>query len=83
MANNKKLVQSLRNFVTNLKDLNEFDVTRPQGNINKIAANPKQFALDYIESEFVKHTKRYVDAMKLGDDVAKELLNNGKNKNNI
>jgi len=77
MAQKNKPDQSLQDFVQNLKQINEFDVTRPTGNINKIVENPKQFALDYIEMEFVKHTKKYIDAHKLGDKFAKELLKDG------
>ena len=36
--------------------------------------NPEQYALDYIEATFAKFLPKYMEAYKLGDKFAKELL---------
>ena len=79
MAQKKnKQDQSLVEYLTRLKQLNDIDVKLPNINIEKILNDPKQYALNFKEAMFIKYLKQFIDAYKLGDDFSKKLLKNGK-----
>ena len=83
MAQNQKLNkqdQSLVSFVEQLKDLNNIEVKVKQANIKGIIQDPQQYALDSIEEVFVKYFKNAIKSFKLGDEFAKDLLENGKKR---
>ncbi len=71
--------QSLIEFVTQLKDLNDIEVEIPKNNIKSIIENPGQYAKDFIEVSFAKFIPRYIKSYKLGKEFGKEL--NAKSNN--
>ena len=70
--------QSLVEFVTQLKDLNDIEVEIPKGNIKSIIENPSQYARDFIEISFAKNIPKYIKAYKLGKGFGKKLNDNSK-----
>ncbi len=70
--------QSLVEFVTQLKDLNDIDIEIPRGNIKSIINDPEQYAKDFIEVSFAKFIPRYIKSYKLGKEFGKKL--NGRDK---
>ena len=70
--------QSLVEFVTQLKDLNDIEVEIPKGNIKSIIESPEEYAKDFIEVSFAKFIPRYIKAYKLGKDFGKKLNDNSK-----
>ena len=75
---NNKVDQSLVEFVTQLKDLNDIEVEIPKGNIKSIIENPSQYARDFIEISFAKNIPKYIKAYKLGKGFGKKLNDNSK-----
>ena len=71
MAINKN-EQSLIEFVTKLRQLNDIDVAIPQENIDEIVKNPEQYALDFIEAVFVANLPSFAEAYSLGVKFGKE-----------
>ena len=65
MAINKN-EQSLIEFVTKLRQLNDIDVAIPQENIDEIVKNPEQYALDFIELEFARTIPKFIKSYKNG-----------------
>ena len=74
--------QSLVEFVTQLKDLNDIDIEIPRGNIKSIINDPEQYAKDFIEVSFAKFIPRYIKSYKLGKEFGKKL-NGNKNKKRL
>ena len=70
--------QSLVEFVTELKQLNDIEVEIPKGNIKSIIEDPSQYAKDFIEVSFAKFIPRYIKSYKLGKEFGKELNDNNK-----
>ena len=70
--------QSLVEFVTQLKDLNDIEVEIPKTNIKSIIEDPSQYAKDFIEVSFAKFIPRYIKSYKLGKDFGKKLNDNSK-----
>ena len=80
MAQKKnKVDQSLVEFVTQLKNLNDIEVEIPKADIKSVIEDPGQYAKDFIEMSFVKFIPRYIKSYKLGKEFGKEL--NAKSKN--
>ena len=75
---NNKVDQSLVEFVTELKQLNDIKVEIPKANIKSIIKNPSQYARDFIEVSFAKFIPKYIKAYKLGKDFGKKLNDNSK-----
>ena len=70
--------QSLVEFVTQLKDLNDIEVEIPKADIKSVIEDPGQYAKDFIEMSFVKFIPRYIKSYKLGKEFGKELNDNNK-----
>ena len=70
--------QSLVEFVTQLKELNDIEVEIPKGNIKSIIQNPEQYAKDFIEVSFAKFIPRYIKSYKLGKGFGKKLNDTNK-----
>ena len=70
--------QSLVEFVTQLKDLNDIEVEIPKDNIKSIINDPEQYAKDFIEVTFAKHIPNYIKGYKLGKGFGKKLNDSGK-----
>ena len=75
--------QSLVEFVTQLKDLNDIEVEIPKGNIKSIIENPSQYAKDFIEVSFAKFIPSYIKSYKLGKQFGKELNDTNKVKKEL
>ena len=75
--------QSLVEFVTQLKDLNDIEVEIPKGNIKAIIKDPGQYAKDFIEVSFAKFIPRYIKSYKLGKEFGKELNVKSKNEEKL
>ena len=73
--------QSLVEFVTQLKDLNDIEVEIPKDNIKSIIEDPSQYAKDFIEVSFAKFIPRYIKSYKLGKEFGKKLNGRTKNQN--
>ena len=81
MAQKKnKVDQSLVEFVTQLKDLNDIEVEIPKDNIESIINDPEQYAKDFIEVSFAKFIPRYIKSYKLGKKFGKKLNENNNEK---
>ena len=79
MAQKKnKVDQSLVEFVTELKQLNDIEVEIPKAKIKSIIENPSQYARDFIEVSFARFIPKYINAYKLGKGFGKKL--NGRSK---
>ena len=80
MAQEKKSkqVQSLIDFVLQLKKLNSVEVEIPKNNINQIIKDPEGYAQDLTEMVFIKNITRFLEAYKLGQAFGKELKNGHK-----
>ena len=84
MAQKKnKVDQSLVEFVTQLKELNDIEVEIPKSNIKSIIENPSQYAKDFIEVSFAKFIPRYIKSYKLGKQFGKELNVKSKNETKL
>ena len=84
MAQKKnKVDQSLVEFVTQLKDLNDIEVEIPKDNIKSIINDPEQYAKDFIEVSFAKFIPRYIKSYKLGKQFGKSLNDRNKDKTKL
>ena len=84
MAQKKnKVDQSLVEFVTQLKDLNDIEVEIPKGNIKSIIEDPSQYAKDFIEVSFAKFIPSYIKSYKLGKQFGKKLNDTNKIKKEL
>ena len=70
--------QSLVEFVTQLKELNDIEVEIPKANIKSVIENPGQYAKDFIEVSFAKFIPRYIKSYKLGKGFGKKLNDTNK-----
>ena len=75
--------QSLVEFVTQLKDLNNIEVEIPKGNIKSIIEDPSQYAKDFIEVSFAKFIPSYIKSYKLGKQFGKKLNDTNKIKKEL
>ena len=84
MAQKKnKVDQSLVEFVTQLKNLNDIEVEIPKGNIKSIIEDPSQYAKDFIEVSFAKFIPSYIKSYKLGKQFGKKLNDTNKIKKEL
>jgi hypothetical protein len=58
--------QFLIDYLTKLRQLNDFEIEVPQVDINEVINDPRQYALDFIELEFAKAVPKIVEAHKNG-----------------
>lgn len=70
--------QSLVEFVTKLKNLNDIEVEIPKANIKAIIEDPLQYAKDFIEVSFAKNIPKYIKSYKLGKAFGKKLNDGSK-----
>ena len=75
--------QSLVEFVTQLKDLNDIEVEIPKANIKSIIEDPSQYAKDFIEVSFAKFIPSYIKSYKLGKQFGKKLNDTNKIKKEL
>ena len=70
--------QSLVEFVTELKQLNDIEVEIPKAKIKSIIENPSQYARDFIEISIARFIPKYIKAYKLGKGFGKKLNDTSK-----
>ena len=63
-----------KDFVTEQKRLNEFEVRDLDTTIDEILENPEKFGPDFVENNLSRSFKRILEAKKLGMDFAKRNL---------
>ena len=80
---NNKVDQSLVEFVTQLKQLNDIEVEIPKTDIKSVIKDPSQYAKDFIEVSIAKSIPRYIKSYKLGKDFGKELNDRSKVKEKL
>ena len=66
--------QLFKDFVTEQKELNEFEVRELDTTIDEILENPEKFGQDFVENNLSRSFKRILEAKKLGMDFAKRNL---------
>ena len=65
----------MQDFALNLREVNDsVDPEIQEDDIEEIIDNPEKYALDFIEASFAKYLPKYIEAYKLGDKFAKDLL---------
>ena len=69
------MVQSLTDFVLQLKKINSVEVEIPKNGIKQIIRDPEGYAQDFVEMQFIKNITRFLDSYKLGQNFGKELKN--------
>ena len=68
---NKENAHYLTNYVTKLRRLNDIDLEIPQDfSIEEVIADPDAYAMEFIEREFTRYLPRFMEAYKLGQDLA-------------
>ena len=60
-----------------LQHLNEIDLDIIQADIEDVINDPEQYAINFIEINFVRYVQRYVLSYKLGKDFAKKNKRGG------
>tara|TARA_R100000700_G_scaffold14115_1_gene19914 strand:+ start:7615 stop:7866 length:252 start_codon:yes stop_codon:yes gene_type:complete len=73
---NNKQDQFLIGFVKDLQKLNKVKIKVPKKNIADVLDNPREYAINFIESSFVQYIPRYIKAHKLGQKFGKDLVEN-------
>ena len=68
--------QLFKDFVTEQKELNEFEVRELDTTIDEILENPEKFGKDFVENNLSRSFERILKAKKLGMDFAKRNLQN-------
>ena len=63
-----------KDFVTEQKQLNEFEIRELDTTIDQILENPEKFGQDFVENNLSRSFKRILEAKKLGMDFAKRNL---------
>ena len=66
--------QLFKGFVTEQKQLNEFEIRDLDTTIDEILENPEKFGQDFVENNLSRSFKRILEAKKLGMDFAKRNL---------
>ena len=63
-----------KDFVTEQKQLNEFEIRELDTTIDQILENPEKFGQDFVENNLSRSFKRILEAKRLGMDFAKRNL---------
>lgn len=59
-------------YVTKLKQLNDINLEIPESPIDEVIDNPRQYALDFIETSFIAHLASFAKAYKLGKEFGEK-----------
>jgi len=70
MAKENSHNRYLVDFVLKLQKLNNLQLDIPQGDIDEIIKNPKEYALNFVEFQVTNNLMKYIEAHKLGKDFA-------------
>ena len=68
----EKNKQYLIEYVTKLKQLNDIEIEIPKVKPEEVIKNPRQYAMDFVEADFVSHFTSFAKAYKLGSDFGKK-----------
>ena len=72
--NNSQLQdQSLLKLVTELKEINNFEIELPQDSIDLILQDPKLWAEEFTEDMIIKFIPKFLKSKKLGEKLAEGL----------
>lgn len=63
-----------KDFVTEQKQLNEFEIRDLDSTIDEILENPERFGQDFVENNLSRSFERILKAKELGMDFAKRNL---------
>ncbi len=66
--------QSFRDYVKEVKQLNEFENREIETTISKILQDPEKFGKDFVENNISRYFKRILEAKRLGMDFAKRNI---------
>ena len=59
-------------YVTKLKQLNDINLEIPEAPIDEIIKDPRQYAMDFIESAFIANLPSFAKAYELGVEFGKK-----------
>ena len=66
--------QSFRDYVKEVKQLNQFENREIETTISKILQDPEKFGKDFVENNISRYFKRILEAKRLGMDFAKRNI---------
>ena len=69
-----KANQSFRDYISEIRKLNEFELHKPEDTLRQILSDPQKWAEEYIESNLVRNFRRILEAKRLGVHFAKQNL---------
>ena len=69
-----KANQSFRDYVSEIRKLNEFELHKPEDTLREILSDPRKWAEEYIEGNLVRNFRRILEAKRLGVQFAKQNL---------
>ena len=73
-----KANQSFRDYVSEIRKLNEFELHKPEDTLREILSDPRKWAEEYIEGNLVRNFRRILEAKRLGVQFAKQNLDSKK-----
>ena len=66
--------QLFRDYVKEVKQLNEFKISELDTTIDEILENPEKFGENFVENNLSRYFKRIIDAKRLGMEFAKKNI---------
>ena len=66
--------QLFRDYVKEVKQLNEFKIREIDTKIDEILENPQKFGENFVENNLSRHFKEILEAKRLGMDFAKKNI---------
>lgn len=66
--------QLFRDYVKEVKQLNEFKIRELDTTIDEILENPEKFGENFVENNLSRYFKRIIDAKRLGMEFAKKNI---------
>ena len=75
MADQNQHNKFLIDYVRELQHLNNIDLDIIQADIEDVINDPENYAINFVEINFIRYVQRYVLAYKLGQEFAKKNIN--------
>ena len=66
--------QLFKDYVKEVKQLNEFKIRELDTTIDEILENPEKFGENFVENNLSRYFKRIIDAKRLGMEFAKKNI---------
>ena len=63
-----------RDYVKEVKQLNEFKIRELDTTIDELLENPEKFGENFVENNLSRYFKRIIDAKRLGMEFAKKNI---------